>query len=175
VHPTATRVCAVCRCESGERTQRPYCSSFGSNPESPRITLLTFLPLPRLKNGFVHRTSITSALLILVVVTSAAACVAGCGSQPAPSCSGTNARRACTRKQAHTATTKNPACGDTVKSQPARCGMRSFIPFQFATLPAFEMSSPLKHTGGNVSAPWNAVIVISSIGSPETDRGPPRS
>jgi hypothetical protein len=53
--------------------------------------------------------------------------------------------------------------------------MRSFIPFQFATLPVFEISSPLKHTGGNVSAPLKAVIVISSMGSPETDRGPPRS
>ncbi len=147
----------------------------GANQKAPHIKPLTFLPPPRLRIDLVHRTSITSALLILMVLTSASACVAGCGSQPAPSCSRTNARQACARRQAHTATTKNPACGDTVKSQPGRCGVRSFIPFQFATLPAFETSPPLKHTDGNVSAPLNAVIGVSSIGSPETDRGPPRS
>jgi hypothetical protein len=147
----------------------------GAIQKAPHIKPLTFLPPPRLRIYLVHRTSITSALLILVVVTSASACVAECGSRPAPSCSRTNARRACTRKQAYTATTKNPACGDTVKSQPGRCGMRGFIPFQSVTLPAFEISSPLNHTDGKVSAPLNAVIVVSSIGSPETDRGPPRS
>src|SRR5215813_2647034 len=32
VHPTATRLCAVCRYESGERTQGPCCPSTAKRP-----------------------------------------------------------------------------------------------------------------------------------------------
>jgi len=39
-HPTATRLCAVCRYEFGERTQRPYCpSSPDLNRRSPAVTI----------------------------------------------------------------------------------------------------------------------------------------
>jgi hypothetical protein len=121
-----------------------------------------------------RRTSITSVLLILALVTSASACVAGCGSQTAPSCSRTGTRLACARKEPRIATSMGRACGNVLKSQPARCGMRSFIQLQFVTLPTFEISVPLRRTASN-SVPLDSMIVVSSIGSPETDRGPPRS
>ncbi|HKR29373.1 MAG TPA: hypothetical protein VJT08_02790 [Terriglobales bacterium] len=53
--------------------------------------------------------------------------------------------------------------------------MRSFVPFQFVTLHAVETSVSVPYTGGHISLPLDSVIIVSSIGSPETDRGPPRS
>jgi len=52
--------------------------------------------------------------------------------------------------------------------------MRSFIQLQFVTLHTFEISAPLQPDAGSISAPFDSRIVVSSIGSPETDRGPPR-
>jgi hypothetical protein len=136
---------------------------------------VTFQPLARLRTHLVRRTSITSVLLILVIVTSASACVAGGGGQPAPSCPRTSTRRACNRTGPCIATTMGPACGDILRSLPGRCGMRSFIQLQFVTLPAFEISAPLQHTASCIAVPFDSRIVVSSIGSPETDRGPPHS
>jgi len=53
--------------------------------------------------------------------------------------------------------------------------MRSFVPFQFLPFHAFEISTPLQRAAGNIPAPFDFVILVSSIGSPETDRGPPAS
>jgi hypothetical protein len=122
----------------------------------------------------VRRTSITAVLLILVLVTSVSACVAGWGSQIAPSCARTNSRRAGTRKVPRTPTIRGRACGDVLKSLPARCGMRSFIQFQIVPLAVFEIAAPIKRTASN-PVPFDSVIVVSSIGPPETDRGPPIS
>jgi hypothetical protein len=122
----------------------------------------------------VRRISITVVLLILVLVPSASDCAAGWGSQIAPSCPRAISRRACTRKEPTTATIKGRACGDVLKSLPARCGMRSFIQFQIVPLAVFEIAAPIKRTGSN-PVPVHSVIVVSSIGRPETDRGPPIS
>jgi len=121
-----------------------------------------------------RRTAIISVLLSVVTAGSASACVGGWGSQSAHSCLSTGTRRTCVRKEART-TTMRPACGDVLKSQPGRCGMRSFIQFQFVTLHACGISAPLQHATGRISARFDSRIVVSSIGSPETDRGPPRS
>jgi hypothetical protein len=53
--------------------------------------------------------------------------------------------------------------------------MRSFVQLQFLTRPASEISVPLRREAGNIAAPDDGVIIVSSIGSPETDRGPPNS
>jgi hypothetical protein len=53
--------------------------------------------------------------------------------------------------------------------------VRSFAAFQFVTFRAFVISAALRQTAGNISAPPDSVIIVSSIGSPETDRGPPTS
>jgi hypothetical protein len=52
--------------------------------------------------------------------------------------------------------------------------MRSFIQFQFTPLAVFEIVAPIKRAASN-PVPFDSVIVVSSIGSPETDRGPPIS
>lgn len=122
-----------------------------------------------------RRPFITSALLILVLVPSASACVAGCGIQAEASCSDTARRHACRRKEPGIAITKHSRCSPVVKSLPSTCGMRSFVPFQFVSLHAADTSVPLQYAAGHISLPMDSVIIISSIGSPETDRGPPRS
>jgi hypothetical protein len=66
-------------------------------------------------------------------------------------------------------------CGDVVKSMPGHCSLRSLLRFQFPAFQRFEVSTPLRRTAEIISAPRGASIIATSIGSPETDRGPPRS
>jgi len=68
-----------------------------------------------------------------------------------------------------------PAGGDFLKSSPRICEMRSFVHFQFVSLRALTISAPLHRVASNISALLDSVIVVSSVGPPETDRGPPRS
>ena len=142
--------------------------------KGPHIRPLTVQQMARLRIDLVRLAPITSVLLILVLATSASACVVGWGSQPAPSCSRTSTLGPCARKEPRTATMR-PACGDVLKSQPGRCDMRSFIQFQVVSLHTFEISDPLEHKASNISAPIDSRVVVCSVGSPETDRGPPRS
>jgi hypothetical protein len=122
-----------------------------------------------------RRASITSVLLILALGTSASACVAGWGSQSAPSCVRPNARQARARTKPSISTAVGTTCGHSLKSLPGNCGLRNFVQFQFVTFHKFEVHTPLRPTCGNISAPLDSAIIVSSIGSPETDRGPPRS
>jgi hypothetical protein len=135
---------------------------------------VTFQPLARQTIDPVRRTSITSVLLILVFATSASACVAEWGSQPATSCPHSSTRRVCVREKPGTAMAFG-LCGHVLKSVPGKCGLRSFVQFQFVAFHKFEISAPLRRVAGNISAPFDSAIIVSSIGSPETDRGPPRS
>jgi len=123
----------------------------------------------------VCRTSITSGLLILVLATSAFGCATGWSSKPGTLCPSPGTRKACLRKKPGTRAARGSACGHTLKSLPGQCSLRSFTQFQFAELHRFEIPSPLRHAGGKVSPPLNSVIIVSSIGSTETDRLPPRS
>jgi len=123
----------------------------------------------------VRRTSLTSVLLIVVFNISAPACVAGWGSSPATFCRAASTRQACARKKLGTATAVGAPCGHLLKSQPDRCGLRSFVQFQFGAFRAFQISMPLRRAAGSISAPFDSGIIVSSIGSPETDRGPPLS
>lgn len=123
----------------------------------------------------VRRTSITSGLLILVFATSAFGCATGWSSKPGIFCPRPSTRQVCVRKNPGTTVARGSACSHILKSLPGRCSLRSLAQFQFAELHRFEIPSPLRHAGGKVSLPFNSVIIVSSIGSPETDRGPPRS
>ena len=116
-----------------------------------------------------------SVLLMLALVTSGSACVAGYGNETAPFCSHAMTRQTCTGEGPSGAAAMGNACRDILKSLPGRCGMRSFVQFQFVTFIASEISIPLQHTTSNLWMPLESTIVVSSIGSPETDRGPPRS
>jgi hypothetical protein len=53
--------------------------------------------------------------------------------------------------------------------------LRGLLQFQFVTLPSFRMTAPRELTAENIAAPLDLNIKNTSIGSPETDRGPPRS
>ena len=121
-----------------------------------------------------RRTSITSGLLILVFATSASGCAIGWNSDPGTYCPRPSARQACVRKKPGTTAARRSACGHILKSLPGRCSSRSLAQFQFAELHRFEIPSPLRQAGSKISLPCNPVIA-SSIGSPQTDRGPPRS
>src|SRR5689334_7696131 len=111
---------------------------------------------------------VTSALLILVLAVSASACVGGWADQSAGRCS-------------QLAGTHDPTAGHgapgcrSLQSQPARCGMRDFIQFHFIRFSAFVLSTPLPSPTANLRLPGEPVILVSSVGSPETDRGPPHS
>ena len=150
------------------------------------VRSLTFLLLMRLRIDSVRRTSITSVLLILVLATSASACVAGSGDRSASSCARRGNRQSCARRaglmvnsfvspKLCTATAVGFVCGPALKSPPGNCGVRSFVEFHLVAFHTPEVSSPLGRGGGNIPAPFNATIIVSSVGSPETDRGPPRS
>ena len=148
--------------------------------ERPVVTLW---PPASLKEHRVRRKPLTALILIVIFATSMSACVAGWGSEAAASCCQSTARAACSGKcpDARKVTgcthksARNSACKHVVKPQPGKCGMRSFAQRQFLTRPASEISIPLRREAGNIAAPDDGVIIVSSIGSPETDRGPPNS
>ena len=52
--------------------------------------------------------------------------------------------------------------------------MRTFVQLQVVALHTLDIVSPLTRPAGGISIPSDSVILISSIGSPETDRGPPQ-
>jgi len=122
-------------------------------------------------------------ILIVALATSASACVAGWGSEAASACSQPKTHAACAGKcpeakrmsDGSRKSAGRSACKYVVKTQPGKCGMRSFVQLEFLTRPASEISNPLRREAGNIAAPDDGVIIVSSVGSPETDRGPPRS
>jgi hypothetical protein len=65
-------------------------------------------------------------------------------------------------------------CGDAFKSRPGHCRLRSFIQLHFANFQTAEVSVPLLAVTRG-APPLRVIIVVSSVGPPETDRGPPRS
>jgi hypothetical protein len=121
----------------------------------------------------VRRTSITSALLIAVLATAASACASGWGSQFAGSCPHT--RRECAHKKSGAGKIVSLPCAHVLTPETARCPVRSFAQFHFAAFHAVENSIPLQLAANNFLSPSAARIIVSSVGSPETDRGPPRS
>jgi hypothetical protein len=138
------------------------------------LRAVTFQPLARPSIHPMRRTSITSVLLILVLTTSVSACAARWCSQPATSCHRAGDRQACGRKKPATATAMHLPCGPLLKSTPGQCGMRSFVQSQFVAFHAFETSPPVR-TASSISTLFESLIIVSSIGSPEADRGPPIS
>jgi hypothetical protein len=145
--------------------------------------VVTLWPPASLKEHRVRRKPLTAVILIVMFASSMSACVAGWGSEAASACCQPAVRSACAGKcpDARKVTgnthksARNSACKDVVKTQPGKCGMRSFAQLQFLTRPASEISIPLRRAAGNIAAPDDSVIIVSSIGSPQTDRGPPRS
>ena len=121
-----------------------------------------------------HRSSIRAGILILVLATSAFSCATGSGSDPMGSCHRSHGCERCIGDKSGSAITQHSACYK-LESSRRQCSLRSLAQFQFAEFRRFEISSPLRRPSGKASPGFNSRIVVSSIGLPETDRGPPHS
>lgn len=121
-----------------------------------------------LKN--VRSKTISAGLVILVFSASAFGCVAGWSGDSPKLCGASIARKNCARKKPTRAT----GC-DVLRSFPRRCSLRSLAQGYAVEFARFEISSPLKDVRDRVSIPSTPTILISTVVSPETDRGPPRS
>ena len=122
-----------------------------------------------------RRVSITSVLLILALVASSSSCVAGWGSLRTSSCPHSIGRNSCVGKNHDVAKTADSGCGRVLESSPGTCGIRGFVQAKLAAFHRIEISIPLCRVAGGIPTPSDFPVVISSIDSPETDRGPPRS
>jgi hypothetical protein len=120
-----------------------------------------------------RRTSVTSALLIAVLATAGSACASGWGSPFAGSCPHT--RKECAHKKSATEKVVALPCAHVLTPLSAKCSVRSFAHFRFIAFHTVETSIPLQLAARSIAPPSNARIIVSSVGSPETDRGPPRS
>jgi len=123
----------------------------------------------------VERISITSCLLIPVLFTSTLGCVTGRAGKTPNLCSTRSAHHACQKTKHLVGNTHGPSCGETLSGLPAPCNLHGFVQSQMAVLPNLELPSPAQHPTGEVSLPSRAIFIFSSIGSPQTDRGPPLS
>jgi hypothetical protein len=137
--------------------------------------IVTFRPLHRLTIEIMCRVSLTSGLLIVALAASCSACVAGWGTPPANACNDAPTGQECARQAACNPTAASSHGRPVLKSQSGRCNMRGLVQFQFAAFRAFELSAPLLRDAGKIAVPLGPTIVVSSIGSPESDRGPPNS
>jgi hypothetical protein len=122
-----------------------------------------------------RRASLISACLILMFAGSVFGCVAGFGEERAPRCSESGKDRMCARKQAGSTAMSGSAWREIMKSPPSQCSLRSLTQGQVAEFSRFEIPTPLRMTKGRSTAQPKSLLIIASIGSPETDRGPPRS
>ena len=115
-----------------------------------------------------RRVSFISALLIAVFAASAFTCALDLTGGPSKQCGIGRDERACARA-AHS------ACGHQIKAVPDRCSFRSFSQSQFTPLPRFVVADPLLRAGTSPALFYKSTAITSSVGPPETDRGPPRS
>ena len=115
--------------------------------------------------------SATSVLLLVVLATLAPNCVAGWNGQTAADCSRAGVHRICVGQKVDAS---RGSCHRALKSQPNSCGLRSFVQMQFASFRSTGLTRLLLRSVGSVF-PGRPAIFASSIGSPQTDRGPPLS
>jgi hypothetical protein len=121
-----------------------------------------------------RRTSLTSGLLILILATSAFGCTAGWGYSATTFCPRPGARQSCAVAKRGTTVARGAVCGHTAKSLHGGCSLRSLAQLQFVEIHRFEIPGLLPQTGSRL-LPSLKTRSVSSVGSPETDRGPPRS
>lgn len=112
--------------------------------------------------------AITAALLTLTLAVSASACVEGAGSSLAKPC--ISSQKHCPR-----AARSSTKCGAVLKSSPSHCGVRGLLQFHFIAFQKSDTVASLRAMPEPVVLPSRPALRISSIGSPETDRGPPVS
>jgi len=118
-----------------------------------------------------RRHCVIAGLLILTLTASSSACVEGAGNPLSKSCANTR-QSACSRKTHVVRTSK---CSLALRSLPGHCGIRGLLQLHLLALRTAEASMPLQVVSKHISLPFGPAIRISSVGSPETDRGPPLS
>src|SRR5262249_52167834 len=110
---------------------------------------------------------IFAVLLICTMALSASACVAGVSATTVRSC---QTRRARCYGNLHAR-----KCDVVLKSSDAHCNIRGLLQFHAIEFRKLDALSPFRSASERVVAPSRPAIQVSSIGSPETDRGPPLS
>ena len=112
------------------------------------------------------RSRLTAVLLVMFCAASAFGCVTGVSSSQ--SCASLTRRHACVKS-------RKAGCRPVFRQAPTDCSFRSFTQSQPADFRPFVLGAPQAHTTGAVPVRYGCAIVLLSIGSPQTDRGPPRS
>ncbi|HKD81311.1 MAG TPA: hypothetical protein VKH81_16570 [Candidatus Angelobacter sp.] len=124
------------------------------------------------------RRAVTAGLLLTVFTALASACVAGFGSGTAVLCKeGLHRPNECKRHSSVKSTgsdLKTADCSTIISAAPPRCGFRTFTQFSTAQPVAVSFSAPQPQSVKAMRI-GDAVIIVSSVGPSETDRGPPRS
>lgn len=110
-----------------------------------------------------HAKCVIAALLIMTTALSASACVEGVVGSAATS------RVQCSRAL------RNQACPVIVKFSPGHCGVRGLLQFHFVSYQSLDSEPRFSLLSQRVFVSPRPGFRISSIGSPETDRGPPLS
>jgi hypothetical protein len=116
----------------------------------------------------VRSRSLISALLMLTLCASASACVNGTGTGFGAACRISHPRLSALGATENT-------CGHAFNTRVAQCPLRGLLQFQFLTLSAFQIAVPIDVIAETVTVPSDSTAKLTSVGSPETDRGPPRS
>lgn len=118
---------------------------------------------------YVSRSSLIAALLIAALGASVSNCLA--------TTENTDSR--CHRRHSvsYTLTATHPklAADHCAKSPSTHCSMRGLLQFHFLPRSAFAMSTPSLRPVSHLAQPRASKLKLTSIGSPQTDRGPPLS
>ena len=118
-----------------------------------------------------RRPATLAVLLMIVVNTMAAACVSD--TREIPKCS-RMARTTCSH-QNRASMRSATRCGESVSRLPEQCRMRGFSQSQVAAISRAERLQAEPAPTAQIEAPDDPLFAATSVGPPETDRGPPRS
>src|SRR5207244_808513 len=107
-----------------------------------------------------RRIRVIAALLVLLLTTSASACITGWTDEPSPACHRQTAHHTYASAKRSTANgVAHLVCSRTSKP-PARCGIRGFDQLQFAEFGPPLCATLLLIPTGTVAAPAYTTIVI---------------
>ena len=161
----------------------------GQPPRATLGKLVTFEQFAGLTTSLRQKT-FTAALLILLIAGLAPACVAGWNGEAVGGCRESTAAEQnrlprllakgarkhgtpAVRKKADDRCTRAKNCGAQLRAQASHCGLRSFVQLQLAELRLAPSEPPKPRVHGKVAVQPAVTVPLSSIGSPQSDRGPP--
>jgi len=117
----------------------------------------------------------TSIALIWALALSTTLCVGGWCTAPCASPPQCGTQATCRAKKAALHFAWRGECSDGLRAPAAKCALRNLAQAQPAISRATKVSAPQRIATGKVSALFDFGFIVSSIGSPQTDRGPPLS